>query len=73
MPSMAPFLADIAGLLTHQYLLEFAPGAGQSRGVLEEVTVESRIHDVELIAARKAWIPEPTANGPRPPSAGQRQ
>jgi len=73
LPSMAPFLADIAGLLTHQYLLEFAPGAGQSRGVLEEVTVESRIHDVELIAARKAWIPEPTANGPRPPSAGQRQ
>lgn len=57
LPSIAPFLADIADHLSNQYLLEFqaAPAAGS--GELKEVTVKCGNNDIELMVPERAWIP----------------
>ena len=42
LPSLAPFLADIADHLANQYLLEFLATPGDGTGALQQVTVKSK-------------------------------
>lgn len=57
LPSIAPFLADIADHLSNQYLLEFVANPGAGAGELQEVTVRSKAADLELMTPERAWIP----------------
>jgi len=57
LPSLVPFLADIADHLANQYLLEFLANPSDGPGALQEVTVKSNVPDVELIVPSKAWVP----------------
>ena len=56
LPSLAPFLADIADRLTNQYLLEFLANPIEGAGRLQEISVKSKIPEVELIAPDRVWI-----------------
>jgi hypothetical protein len=56
MPSLAPFLSDLADHLANQYLLEFAASLSQSSGELEQVTVKSTITDIEVMVPDKVWV-----------------
>ncbi len=56
MPSLAPFLADLADHLANQYLLEFAASSSQSSGELENVTVKSTITNIEVMVPDKVWV-----------------
>ena len=47
LPSLAPFLADMADHLANQYLLEFLANPGEGPGALQHVTVKSKITDLE--------------------------
>jgi hypothetical protein len=57
LPSLTPFLADIADHLANQYLLEFLVDPLEGPGALQEVTVKSKVPDVELMAPSEAWVP----------------
>lgn len=57
LPSIAPFLADIADHLLNQYLLEFAANPGAGAGELQDVTVRSKTADLELMTPERAWVP----------------
>lgn len=68
LPSLGPFLGDIADHLANQYLLEFLANpnvnqAGES-GTLLPVTVKSKSPDLELMVPSKAWIPAPRHEHP---------
>ena len=65
LPSLAPFLADLADHLANQYLLEFLAKPDEGPGELQEVTVKSKLPDIELMAPDKVWVP-----GRRPGSSG---
>lgn len=57
LPSLAPFLADIAQHLANRYLLEFLASPAKGSGELREIEVKSKNPDVELMAPAKAWVP----------------
>jgi hypothetical protein len=57
LPSLAPFLDDMADHLANQYLLEFLANPGEGPGELREVTVKGKSPDVELMAPARVWIP----------------
>jgi len=57
LPSLAPFLADVSDHLANQYLLEFLANPAEGLGELQQVTVKSKIPDVELITPDRVWIP----------------
>jgi hypothetical protein len=63
LPSLAPFLADIADHFAHQYLLEFLADAGESPNTFQPVTIRSKIPEVELMAPGSVWIPGPQPAG----------
>jgi hypothetical protein len=56
LPSLAPFLADLADHLANQYLLEFLANPGET-GTLQQVTVKSNITDIEVMVPDKIWVP----------------
>jgi hypothetical protein len=56
LPSWAPFLADVAEHLANQYLLEFLASPGEGPGALQEITVKSKIPDIELMAPYRIWV-----------------
>ncbi|MGD0435149.1 MAG: hypothetical protein ABSB86_01705 [Bryobacteraceae bacterium] len=64
LPSLAPFLSDIADHLANQYLVEFLASPGEA-GALEEVTVRSKAPDVELVVPARVWVPGLTTLHPR--------
>ncbi len=66
LPSLAPFLADVADHLANQYRLEFLANPADPGGSLEETTVRSSLPEIELMTPAKAWIP-----GARTPGKGQ--
>jgi len=69
LPSLAPFLADIVDHLANQYLLEFLANPGEGSGELQEITVKSKLPDLELMAPDKVLIsgpPGPAERGKRP-------
>ena len=55
LPSLAPFLTDLAEHLSNQYLLEFLANPGEA-GALQEVTIRSKNKDVELTMPEKVWV-----------------
>jgi hypothetical protein len=56
--SFEPFLSDIAGHLTHQYLVKFTARPCRTPG-LQPVTVKTSVPDAELMAPDKVWIGSP--------------
>ena len=55
LPSLAPFLADIADHLANQYLVEFMAIPAEHSG-LQDVTIKSQLPDVELMAPARVWV-----------------
>jgi hypothetical protein len=58
LPSLVPFLSDIAGHIDHQYLVEFLAKPGEVEE-LREITMRSKLEGVELIAPSKVLVPGP--------------
>jgi hypothetical protein len=56
LPSLTPFLADIADHLVNQYLLEFLANPIEGAGALQEVSVKSKIPELQLVAPDRVWI-----------------
>ena len=72
LPSLAPFLADIADHLASQYLLEFVANPGET-GSLQEITVKSTIPGIDLMAPDRVWIPaRPVTKQDPEPKPGKR-
>jgi hypothetical protein len=57
LPSLAPFLTDMANHLEHQYLVEILAIPESEDGAFEQITVTSTNADVDLTAPDKAWVP----------------
>ncbi len=57
LPSLAPFLSDLADHLGNQYLLEFLAKPAEGSGELQRVTVKSKITDLDVMVPNKVWIP----------------
>ncbi len=57
LPSLAPFLADVADHLANQYRLEFLAEPAEGLGALKDVIVNSTLPDIEVMAPARAWIP----------------
>jgi len=62
LPSLAPFLADIAEHLANQYLLTFL--ANGPAGTFQEISVKSRDENDQLMAPGRVWV-DGTAAGPQ--------
>jgi hypothetical protein len=56
LPSLAPFLEDLADHLANQYLLEFIANPAEGPGELQSVTVKSKITDLEVMVPDKVWV-----------------
>lgn len=69
LPSLAPFLADIAEHLANQYLLEFRVSPTTATGSLADVTVKAKAPELDLMVPSKVWVPAVTE---RVPSGGPR-
>jgi hypothetical protein len=54
--SFAPYLDDLTHRLNHQYLLTFLAKA-QDKAGLRQVKVRTEIHNAELVAATRAYVP----------------
>jgi hypothetical protein len=63
LPSLEPFLADVADHLANQYRLEFLANPSEPGGALEEVIVRSGLPEIEVMAPAKTWIPGARAAG----------
>lgn len=57
LPSLAPFLADIADHLANQYILEFIANPEDGPGTFQEITVKSKTRDVEIMSPERVWVP----------------
>jgi hypothetical protein len=68
LPSLAPFLSDLADHLANQYLLEFGAHPDEGSGSLQPVTVKSKIPDIEVMIPDKILFPgaEPASGEERP-------
>lgn len=56
LPSLAPFLADLTDHLQNQYLLELVAKPAEGAGALEDVTVKSKIADLDMMVPDKVWV-----------------
>lgn len=56
LPSLGPFLADVADHLSNQYLLEFLANPGEAPA-LQDIRVKSKTGDIELMAPGRVWVP----------------
>lgn len=56
LPSLGPFLEDVADHLANQYLLEFTAPASSSPGELRDVEVKSGNKDIDIMAPDRVWI-----------------
>jgi hypothetical protein len=72
LPSLGPFLGDIADHLSNQYLLEFLASPDEGPGTLQQVTVKHKIPDLDLMAPDKTWVPGRSADLWHKASAGTR-
>jgi hypothetical protein len=54
LPSLAPFLSDLADHLANQYLMEFRP---TGPGALQAVTVKCKLPDLDVMAPDKVFVP----------------
>lgn len=63
LPTLAPFLADVADHLANQYRLEFLANPESASGSLEDVMVKAKSQDIELLVPARAWVPGTGAAG----------
>lgn len=68
LPSLSPFLSDIADHLANQYLVEFLAKPGEA-SELQEINVKSKIADVDVTAPSRAWVAAPDAIDRKPSGA----
>lgn len=61
LPSLAPFLADLADHLANQYLLEFVTNPAEGRDQAHSVTVKSKIPDIDVMAPNTVFLPSAEA------------
>lgn len=61
LPTLPPFLNDVADHLANQYLIEFVPVAAQP-GSFEEISVKSSNPNVDVMAPGKVWVPIKTTS-----------
>ena len=54
LPSLAPFLADIADHLANQYLLEFLADPSDAPATVRDVTARTKTGDIELTVPSRA-------------------
>ncbi len=57
LPSLGPFLTDIAEHLADQYLLEFLVTPTSAKGSFQNITVKSKTGEVELVVPSRVWVP----------------
>jgi hypothetical protein len=72
LPSLAPFLADIAEHLANQYTLELLATPCEAPGALEEVTVKAISHNLDVMAPSRVWVPGTVPAKTKPPSGKAR-
>lgn len=58
LPSLAPFLSDLSDHLANQYLLEFMAKPAEGPGGLQQVTIKSKLTDLEVMVPDKVWVAE---------------
>jgi hypothetical protein len=67
LPSLAPFLADLADHLANQYLLEFTANPAEAADGLVHVTVKTNNSAIEVMVPDKVYVPTaeaaPAASG----------
>lgn len=56
LPSLAPFLSDMADHFANQYLLEFLARPVDAPGAFQTVTVRSKNQDLELMVPGQVWV-----------------
>lgn len=64
LPSLAPFLADLADHLANQYLLQFSANPAEADDGLAHVTVKTNSAAIEVMVPDKVYVPAPA-----PPAA----
>jgi hypothetical protein len=57
LPSLGPFLVDLADHLANQYMLEFRLPSVAPLGVLQRVNIKSKLPNVDLMAPDRVWVP----------------
>lgn len=57
-PNFSPYLKDAAERLNHQYWLTFVAKPRKKAG-MQSVKVTTELHNVDLVAAREVYVPEP--------------
>ncbi len=57
LPSLAPFLSDIADHLANQYLLEFIANPEEGNGGFQDINVKAKNRDLEIVAPARVWVP----------------
>jgi hypothetical protein len=57
LPSLAPFVADIARHLASQYLLEFVANPEDGPGGFQDIDVKAKISGFEIMAPARVWVP----------------
>jgi hypothetical protein len=57
LPSFGPMLADLSDHLKNSYLLRFLAIAAGGPGALQEISVKSKVPDVDVMAPLRVWIP----------------
>lgn len=62
LPSLAPFVADIARHLASQYLLEFVANPEDGPGGFQDIDVKAKIGGFEIMAPARVWVPGRGAN-----------
>jgi hypothetical protein len=67
LPSLGPFLADLADHLANQYLVEFRAKPAEGSGALDRITVKSKIADLDVMVPDKVWVPGTKSVSPEAP------
>jgi hypothetical protein len=65
LPSLGPFLADLADHLANRYLVEFVAPPAEGPGALQQFRVKSKLTDVEIMAPDKVWVRGRRPGSPR--------
>jgi len=72
LPSLAPFLSDMADHLSNQYLLQFIASPAEAPEELSRVTVKSNLPAIEVMVPDRIFIPAQRPENPEPASPEER-
>jgi hypothetical protein len=56
LPSLGPFLSDLADHFANRYLIEFVAPPAAGSGELQQVTVKGKTAEIEIMAPDKVWV-----------------